>query len=56
MGCSCDGDVILNIFKFIYIYIKTEGFLDFYGANSGIMSGHAYSIIDVFTLPYNEKE
>lgn len=42
MGCSADGE--------------TEGFIFIDGESSGIMSGHAYSIIDVFTLDYNTTE
>lgn len=42
MGCSADGE--------------TEGFILHNNENTGVMSGHAYSIIDVFTLNYNEDE
>jgi len=38
MGCSAEGE--------------TEGFIDINGENSGVMSGHAYSVIDVFELDY----
>lgn len=36
MGCSAEGE--------------TEGFIDIDGENSGIMSGHAYSLLDVIEL------
>lgn len=43
MGCSAEGE--------------TEGFIDSpEGENTGILSGHAYSVIDVFPLNYNETE
>lgn len=42
MGCSAEGE--------------TEGFINIDDVSSGIMSGHAYSIIDVFTLEFTEKE
>ena len=42
MGCSVDSQDV--------------GFVDIDGIDSGIMAGHAYSIIDVFELKYNEYE
>lgn len=43
MGCSAEGE--------------TEGFIfNKEGESTGILSGHAYSIIDVFTLPYTTEE
>jgi len=42
MGCSAEG--------------ATEGFIDIEGENSGVMSGHAYSLLDVIELPYLEEE
>jgi hypothetical protein len=43
MGCSAEGE--------------TEGFIDSPdGENTGVLSGHAYSVIDVFSLDYNEIE
>ena len=42
MGCSVDSHDV--------------GFVDIDGIDSGIMAGHAYSIIDVFELKYNEYE
>ena len=41
MGCSAEG--------------QTEGFIFTGDENTGIMSGHAYSVIDVFQLPYYTK-
>ena len=38
MGCSAEGE--------------TEGFIELRGENTGIMSGHAYSILDAFELKY----
>ena len=40
MGCSSSGE--------------TEGMIKYNGLPSGIMSGHAYGIIDVFEIP-NEQ-
>ena len=42
MGCSAEGE--------------TEGFIYIDDENTGIMSGHAYSIIDVFEIKYSEEE
>ncbi len=42
MGCSAEGE--------------TEGFIEINEESTGVMSGHAYSIIDVFELEYNERE
>jgi hypothetical protein len=39
MGCSVNGDV------------EREVIID--GMRTGIMTGHAYSIIDIFELPHN---
>jgi hypothetical protein len=38
MGCSAEGG--------------TEHFIQVNGEDSGVMSGHAYGVIDVFELPY----
>lgn len=40
MGCSASGE--------------TEGFIEIEGENTGLLSGHAYSILDVFELPFSE--
>ena len=37
MGCSAEGE--------------TETYIEIKGEDSGIMSGHAYGIIDVFEIP-----
>lgn len=42
MGCSVDS--------------QDHGFVELDGIDSGIMAGHAYSIIDVFEVKYNEQE
>ena len=39
-GCSIDS--------------RDHGFVELDGIDSGIMAGHAYSIIDVFEVKYNE--
>lgn len=36
MGCSAEGE--------------TEGFIEVNGVSTGLLSGHAYSIIDVFEI------
>ena len=33
---------------------QDHGFVELDGIDSGIMAGHAYSIIDVFEVKYNE--
>lgn len=38
MGCSAEG--------------ATEGFIEIDGISSGVMTGHAYSLLDVIELPY----
>lgn len=38
MGCSAEGE--------------TEGFIMMDGESSGIMTGHAYSLLDVIELPH----
>ncbi len=40
MGCSAEG--------------QTEGFIFTGDENTGIMSGHAYSVIDVFQLKFHD--
>jgi hypothetical protein len=40
MGCSASGE--------------TEGFIQIEGENTGLLSGHAYSVLDVFELPYSK--
>ena len=42
MGCSASGEI--------------EGYIQTDEGSSGVMSGHAYSIIDVFELPYLDTE
>lgn len=42
MGCSAEG--------------STEGYINFEDQNTGLLSGHAYSIIDVIELDYLEDE
>jgi calpain len=42
MGCSADGG--------------TESLITLEGERTGIYSGHAYSIIDIFTMNYLDEE
>ncbi len=39
MGCSAEG--------------ATEGFIELEGQDTGVMSGHAYSILDVIEIPWH---
>lgn len=42
IGCSAEGE--------------TEGYIKLEDISTGIMSGHAYSVIDVIELPWTEDE
>lgn len=42
MGCSAEGE--------------TEGFIFKEGENTGVLSGHAYSLLDVIELPFLKEE